>query len=40
MNKTEKRATIKKQNKTEKTNTICLLINTDLFLKEWEVVLL
>ena len=31
MNKTEKRAIINKQNKTEKTNTICPLINTDLF---------
>ena len=33
-NKTETRATINKQNKTEKTNTIPFLINTDLFSKE------
>ena len=45
MNKTEKRVTINEQNKAEKTNIICLLINTDvliiiLFSREWDVVLL
>ena len=45
MNKSEKRVTINGQNKAEKTNTICLLINTDvsimiLFSSEWVVVLL
>ena len=45
MNKTGKRITINKQNKADKTNTICLLINTDvliiiLFSRERDVALL
>ena len=35
MNKTEKRVKINEQNKTEKTNAICLLINIDSFSREW-----
>ena len=45
MNKTEKRVTINEQNKAEKANTICLLINTDvliiiLFSLKWDMALL
>ena len=45
MNKGEKRATINEQNKAEKTNTVCLLINADvliiiLFSRECDVTLL
>ena len=45
MNKTDKRVTITKQIKAEKTNTICPLINTSvliiiLFSREWCVILL
>ena len=45
MNKTEKSVTINEQNKAEKTNTICLLIKTDvliiiLFSMEWDLIFL
>ena len=45
MNTTEKKVTINEQNKAEKINIVCLLINTDvltiiLFSREWVAVLL
>ena len=45
MNKTEKRVAINERNEAEKTNTMCLLIKTDVliiifFSREWDVDLL
>ena len=42
MNKTEKRVIINEQNNADKTNTICLMINTNvliivLYPKEWDL---